>query len=67
MTHTTKVPTMDEFLQRYKVCVGGTHLNYCIKEREYNKYKFIQTQTTSEMKVGMLYIQECCRTSGMVC
>ena len=57
MADATKVPPMGEFCQRHKVWVGGIFPDHCIKERNYNQHVFVQTPMASEIKVGMLSVQ----------
>ena len=59
MADATKVPPMGEFCQRHKVWVGGIFPNHRIKERDYNQHVFVKTPLTSEIKVGMLSVQNC--------
>ena len=55
----TKVPAMGEIYQRHKVWVGGIFPNHCIKEKDYSQNVFVQTSMASEIKVGMLTVQNC--------
>ena len=59
MADATKVPAMGEFSQRHKVWVGGIYPNHCIKEKDYDQHEFVQTTMASEIKVGMLTVQNC--------
>ena len=59
MADATKVPPTGEFSQRHKVWVGGIYPNHCIKEEDYDQNKFVQSSMASEIKVGMLSVQEC--------
>ena len=59
MADATKVPPMGEFCQRHKVWVGGIFPNHCIKEEDYDQHVFVKTPLASEIKVGMLSVQNC--------
>ena len=59
MVDATKVPPIGEFYQRHKVWVGGIFPNYCMKEKDYNQHIFVKTPMASEIKVGMLSVQNC--------
>ena len=57
MADATKVPPIGEFCQRHKVWVGGTFPNHCIKEKNYKQHEFVKTTMATEIKVGMLTVQ----------
>ena len=57
MADATKVPPLGEFSQRYRVWVGGTFPNHCISETNYDQDEFVKTEMATEIKVGMLSLQ----------
>ena len=57
MADATKVPPIGEFCQRHKVWVGGTFPNHCIKEKDYKQHEFVKSTMATEIKVGMLSVQ----------
>ena len=59
MADTTKVPPVGEFCQRHKVWVGNIFPDHCIKEKDFSQHVFVQTTMASEIKVGMLSVQNC--------
>ena len=58
MADATKVPALGEFSQRYCAWVGGTYPNHFIKDQDFNQDEFIRSQLATEIKVGMLTMQD---------
>ena len=58
MTDATKVYTIGEFSYKYNVWVGGKIPNHCIKVSHYDQDKLVTNEMATEIKVGMLSLQE---------
>ncbi len=59
MADATKVPPVGKFSYKYNAWVGGTFPNHCINVTNYDQEKIVTNEMVTEIKVGLLSLQEC--------